>query len=183
MGDAAVNSRSKPRGGTRTSPRKDSAARGETKPMTTVLDEETASALTLFNTYLIADREQQAHERAVRKAENAKDEAAARLRKLNERRAPAEEVAAAETAYRQSAEALRQVRAGKGATSPDKDVDNPDEDGAEEAEASTDKADEADEAEASTDKADEAEAGTDTDAESDSADGAADADDADDADN
>ena len=30
------------------------------------LDEETAAALTLYNTYLVADREQQARERAVR---------------------------------------------------------------------------------------------------------------------
>ena len=93
------------------------------------LDEETASALTLFNTYLIADREQQKHEKAVRRAERAKDEAAAVLRKLNDRRTPADEVAAAETAYRQAAEALRRVRADKGgaraSASTDNDSDGP----------------------------------------------------------
>ena len=40
-----------------------------------VLDDETAAALTLYNTYLVADREQQAHERALKKAEKAKAKA------------------------------------------------------------------------------------------------------------
>ena len=66
------------------------------------LDDETAAALTLFNTYLVAHREQQAHERALKKAEKAKDEAAAAVRKLNDKKASSSETAAAEAAYRGS---------------------------------------------------------------------------------
>ncbi len=76
------------------------------------LDDETAAALTLYNTYLIADREQQAHERALRKAEKAKDEAAASVRKLNERKASASEMAEAEAKYRDAVAALRRLRGG-----------------------------------------------------------------------
>lgn len=76
------------------------------------LDDETAAALTLFNTYLVADREQQAHERALRKAERAKDDAAAAVRKLNEGKAPASETAAAEAKYRDAVEALQRLRGG-----------------------------------------------------------------------
>ena len=77
------------------------------------LDEATASALTLFNTYLIADREQQAHERAVRQAEKAKDEAAAKVRKLHERKASGADTAAAEAAYREALDTLRRLRDGE----------------------------------------------------------------------
>ena len=83
------------------------------------LDDETAAALTLYNTYLIADREQQAHERAIRKAEKAKDEAAAAVRELNDRKASAAETAEAETAYREAAESLRRLRDGGRATPGD----------------------------------------------------------------
>ena len=77
------------------------------------LDDETAAALTLFNTYLAADRERQEHERAIRKAEKTKDDAAAAVRKLNDRKAPATETAAAETAYREAVETLKRVRDGE----------------------------------------------------------------------
>ncbi len=77
------------------------------------VDADTAAALTLYNTYLEADREQQAHERAVRKAEKAKDEAAAVVRKLNELKTPAAETAAAEAEYRKAVETLRRVRDGE----------------------------------------------------------------------
>ena len=83
------------------------------------LDDETAAALTLFNTYLVADREQQAHERALKKAERAKDDAAAAVRKLDETKASAAETAAAETAYREAAEALRRLREGDRAAPQD----------------------------------------------------------------
>ena len=86
------------------------------------LDEETAAALTLFNTYLVADREQQAHERALKKAEKAKDDAAAAVRKLNERKASASETAAAETKYRDAVEALQRLRDG-GTAAPEGDDD------------------------------------------------------------
>ncbi len=83
------------------------------------LDEETAAALTLYNTYLVADRAQQAHERALRKAERAKDEAAAAVRELNESKAPAAETAKAETKYREAVEALRHLRDGETADASD----------------------------------------------------------------
>ena len=76
------------------------------------LDDDTAAALTLYNTYLIADREQQAHERALKKAEKAKDDAAAAVRMLNDRKAPTAEMAEAETRYREAAEALQRLRDG-----------------------------------------------------------------------
>ena len=76
------------------------------------LDDETSAALTLFNTYLIADREQQAQERALKKAQKAKDEAAAAVRKLNDRKAPTSEMAEAEARYREAAEALQRLRDG-----------------------------------------------------------------------
>ena len=76
------------------------------------LDDETAAALTLYNTYLAADREQQAHERALKKAEKAKDDAAAAVRKLNDRKAPAAETAEAEATYRGAVEALQRLRDG-----------------------------------------------------------------------
>ena len=83
------------------------------------LDEETAAALTLYNTYLVADRAQQAHERALRKAEKAKDEAAAAVRELNESKAPAAETAEAEARYREAVEALRRLREGETAGASD----------------------------------------------------------------
>ena len=88
-----------------------------------VLDDETAAALTLYNTYLVADREQQAHERALKKAEKAKDDAAAAVRKLNDRKAPAAETAEAEARYRETVEALQRLRGGDTAA-PDAGDDN-----------------------------------------------------------
>ena len=48
------------------------------------LDDETTAALTLFNEYVDADRERTRREKRVKKAERAKDEAAAELRRLKE---------------------------------------------------------------------------------------------------
>ena len=102
-------------------------------PAAPAVDEETAAALTLFNTYLAADRERQEHERAVRKAEKAKDDAAAAVRKLNDRKAPAAKTAAAEAAYREAMETLKRVRDGETAAgaddSDDDETADPDEDG------------------------------------------------------
>ncbi len=99
------------------------------------LDDETAAALTLYNTYLIADREQRAHERALRKAEKAKDEAAAAVRKLHDRKAPAAETATAETKYREAVEALQKLRDGDTAADTSRDPaeidDDTSDDGAE----------------------------------------------------
>ena len=89
--------------------------------MVPTLDEETAAALTLYNTYLVADREQQAHERALRKAEKAKDDAAAAVRELNDRKAPASETATAETKYRDAVAALQRLRDGDTAALEDQD--------------------------------------------------------------
>ena len=44
------------------------------------LDDETTAALTLFNEYVDADRERTRREKRVKKAERAKDEAAAAVR-------------------------------------------------------------------------------------------------------
>jgi len=88
------------------------------------LDEETAAALTLYNTYLIADREQQAHKKAVKKAEQAKDAAAATVRKLHERKASGTEAAEAEKAYREAVEALQRLRDGTATVPQDDDSDD-----------------------------------------------------------
>ena len=85
------------------------------------LDDETTAALTLYNTYLVADREQQAHERALKKAERAKDDAAATVRKLHDRNAPAAETTEAEASYREAAEAFRRLHGGNTADA----VENP----------------------------------------------------------
>lgn len=99
-----------------------------TAPKPQPLDDETAAALTLYNTYLIADREQRAHERALKKAAKAKDEAAAAVRKLNDRKAPAAEMAEAETKYREAAEALQHLRDGEAAEEAAPEDDDSDED-------------------------------------------------------
>ena len=113
-----------------------------------VLDDETAAALTLYNTYLVADREQQAHERALKKAEKAKDDAAAAVRKLNDRKAPAAKTAEAETKYREAAEALQRLRGGD-TPAPDAEDDSTEDDtarsSAEDAEATSDDKDTASE--------------------------------------
>lgn len=75
------------------------------------LDEETTAALTLFNEYVEADRERTQREKRVRKAERAKDDAAAVVKKLADR-ASAPEKAEAEQAYRTAAERWRTLRDG-----------------------------------------------------------------------
>ena len=108
------------------------------KTVAPTLDEETAAALTLYNTYLVADREQQAHERALRKAEKAKDDAAAAVRELNDRKAPASETAAAETKYRDAVAALQRLRDGDTAALEDQDDDAGDDTAGDDAEATLD---------------------------------------------
>jgi len=77
------------------------------------LDAETEAALTLFNEYVIADREATRRKREVSKAEKAKDQAAAEVRKIEKDGGSAEAKAAAETAYREAVAALKDVREGK----------------------------------------------------------------------
>ena len=125
MSDAADSTQSATKRKTRgeaqvRKPKRQDTAAGTLAP---VLDDETAAALTLYNTYLVADREQQAHERALKKAEKAKDDAAAAVRKLNDRKAPAAETAEAEARYREAAEALQRLRGGDTAA-PDAEDDN-----------------------------------------------------------
>ncbi len=76
------------------------------------LDDETSAALTLFNTYVDADRDRTRREKRIKKAERAKDDAAAAVKKLAER-GSAEEKAAAESAYRDASEAWRKLRDGE----------------------------------------------------------------------
>ena len=82
------------------------------------LDDETAAALTRFNTYVEADRERQQREKALAKAERVKDEAAAAVRNLDSSRASAEEKAAAEAAYREAVDTLKRLRDGTGEEQP-----------------------------------------------------------------
>ena len=77
------------------------------------VDEETAAALTLFNEYLNADREREQRERRLKKAERAKDEAAAAVRKLEGTNAAADTKAEAEAEYRKAAETWKLLRDGK----------------------------------------------------------------------
>ncbi len=76
------------------------------------LDDETTAALTLFNEYVQADRERTQREKRIKKAERAKDEAAAVVKKLGDR-GSAEEKAEAEKAYRDAADRWKNLRDGK----------------------------------------------------------------------
>jgi hypothetical protein len=82
---------------------------GATRPV----DDETAAALTLFNEYLNADREREQRERRVKKAERAKDDAAALVRELERSDKPAAVKAEAEAAYRKAADVWKLLRDGK----------------------------------------------------------------------
>ena len=88
---------------------------GQTTPMAVTetaapsLDDETTAALTLFNYYVDAYRERTRREKRIKKAERAKDEAAAAVRNAK----GAEETAAAEAAYREAQEAFRKIRDGE----------------------------------------------------------------------
>ncbi len=83
----------------------------ETKPAP-ALDDETAAALTLYNEYVKADRERTQREKRVKKAERAKEEAAAVVKKLSDS-GSAEEKAAADAAYREANDAWRKLRDGE----------------------------------------------------------------------
>ena len=76
------------------------------------LDDETTSALTLFNKYVEADRERTQREKRVKQAERAKDEAAATVKKLADR-GSAGERAEAEQAYRAAADRWKKLRDGE----------------------------------------------------------------------
>lgn len=101
------------------------------------LDDETSAALTLFNEYVDADRERTRREKRIKKAERAKDEAAARVKKLAER-GSAEEKAEAEAAYREASEAWKRVRDGEEPDEPEAKAAPADEAAPAEAPATTD---------------------------------------------
>ena len=102
----------------------------------TTLDDETTAALTLFNEYVVADRERTQREKRIKKAERAKDEAAAAVKKLGEK-GGAEAKAEAEKAYREAADTWKALRDGKEPPKPE-----PEEAAADEAAANDAKADE-----------------------------------------
>ncbi|NCG36454.1 MAG: hypothetical protein GWP48_02860 [Actinobacteria bacterium] len=76
------------------------------------LDDETHAALTLYNEYVKADRERSQREKRVKKAERAKEEAAALVKKLSAS-GSADEKAAADAAYREANDAWRKQRDGE----------------------------------------------------------------------
>lgn len=79
----------------------------------TNLDDETTAALTLFNEYVAADRERTQREKRLKKAERAKDEAAALVKKLSKGGAVSKERTEAEGAYLAAAEQWMALRDGK----------------------------------------------------------------------
>ena len=76
------------------------------------LDDETTAALTLFNEYVAADRERTQREKRLRKAERAKDDAAALVKKLS-KGGSSKEWSEAEATYRAAAEKWKALRDGK----------------------------------------------------------------------
>ena len=76
------------------------------------LDDETTAALTLFNEYVAADRERTQREKRLKKAERAKDDAAALVKKLS-KGGSSKEWSEAEATYRAAAEKWKALRDGK----------------------------------------------------------------------
>lgn len=122
------------------------------------LDDETSAALTLFNEYVDADRERTRREKRIKKAERAKDEAAARVKKLASG-GSAEEKAEAEAAYREASEAWKKIRDGEEPAAPEAKAtpaeDAPAEEASAEAPAEEAVAEEAPAEEAETDRTDD----------------------------
>ncbi len=82
----------------------------ETQPAP-ALDKETTAALTLFNEYLDADRERTLREKRLKKAEKAKNDAAAEVKRVT-KQGSVEKTTAAEANYRKAAETWRNLRDG-----------------------------------------------------------------------
>ena len=89
--------------------------------MPITLDDETTAALTLFNEYVAADRERTQRVKRVKKAERAKDEAAALVKKLA-KGGSSKKRAEAEAAYRAAAERWTALRDGKEPPEPPRDT-------------------------------------------------------------
>jgi len=99
------------------------------------LDDDTRNALILFNARLVAQDELEREKRRVDKAAKAKDEAAAKVRQLeNDPSATSELKSEAQAAYLKSLDALNRAKAGEPATADtpeaDDDSDEPDADDA-----------------------------------------------------
>ena len=93
----------------------------------TALDDETSAALTLFNEYVDANRERTRREKRIKKAERAKDDAAALVKKLASG-GSAERKAEAEAAYREASEAWKRIRDGQepeAKAEPEAEVETP----------------------------------------------------------
>ncbi len=91
------------------------------------LDDETSAALTLFNEYVDANRERTRREKRIKKAERAKDDAAALVKKLASG-GSAEQKAEAEAAYREASEAWKRIRDGhepEAKAAPEAEVETP----------------------------------------------------------
>ena len=82
------------------------------------LDDETAAALTLFNAYVQADREQRKHQKKLTKAQRTKEEAAAAVRKMEAGQASSAERAEVEAAYRDAVDTLKRLRGGTDGAEP-----------------------------------------------------------------
>ncbi|MYI59858.1 MAG: hypothetical protein F4098_14530 [Acidimicrobiaceae bacterium] len=118
------------------------------------LDDETTAALTLFNEYVAADRERTQREKRLKKAERAKDDAAALVKKLSQGGSSTER-SEAEAAYRAAAEKWKAMRDGK-----EPPADSPDPEATKSAEPEAD-------AETETDTGADADAGADAQADAD----------------
>jgi hypothetical protein len=105
--DGTVNDRRRPR-----VPAKPKPSPQLTGPVQ--LDDETRNALILFNARLVAQEESEREKRRVEKAAKAKDDAAAKVRELeNNPKATAEQKAEAQAAYLASLDALNRAKAGE----------------------------------------------------------------------
>ena len=118
--DGTVNDRRRPR-----VPAKPKPSPQLTGPVQ--LDDETRNALILFNARLVAQEESEREKRRVEKAAKAKDDAAAKVRELeNNPKATAEQKAEAQAAYLASLDALNRAKAGEPIA---EDTSAPDDDG------------------------------------------------------
>jgi hypothetical protein len=118
--DGTVNDRRRPR-----VPAKPKPSPQLTGPVQ--LDDETRNALILFNARLVAQEESEHEKRRVEKAAKAKDDAAAKVRELeNNPKATTEQKAEAQAAYLASLDALNRVKAGEPIS---EDTSAPDDDG------------------------------------------------------
>jgi hypothetical protein len=80
-----------------------------------------------FNAFLARQAEDEKRERALRKAETAKQRAAERVRAVNaDSRASRDDKVAAEEAYREAVEAWTALQQGEAAQAEDTEIDEPD---------------------------------------------------------